>query len=107
MCIFLIQMTFWLKISLQLGQQGHGIVIKGNSGSLLPFMTMPWPCWPSWSDAMAQIDADDLTLLLHCLRHSLPVQEGIRVYVFGSRATYKARPYSDLDLALEHPDHPL
>lgn len=54
---------------------------------------------------MAQIDADDLTLLLHCLRHTLPVQEGIRVYVFGSRATYKARPYSDLDLALEHPSH--
>lgn len=52
---------------------------------------------------MPQIDDGDMQLLLACLKQALPEQENIRVYVFGSRAKHKARPYSDLDLALEHP----
>ncbi|WP_107852499.1 nucleotidyltransferase family protein [Oceanimonas marisflavi] len=56
---------------------------------------------------MPQIDAAAMSLLLDCLKQTLPVQEGVRAYVFGSRAKHQARPYSDLDLALEHPCHPL
>jgi predicted nucleotidyltransferase len=41
----------------------------------------------------------DRTILLSLLRTHLP--EGMRVWVFGSRANGTARRYSDLDLALE------
>jgi predicted nucleotidyltransferase len=43
-------------------------------------------------------------ILLRILRQHLPA--GARAYVFGSRAHGRARPYSDLDLAIEC-DRPL
>jgi predicted nucleotidyltransferase len=42
------------------------------------------------------------TILLELLRAQLP--SGVRVWVFGSRATGTARRRSDLDLALEGPE---
>ncbi len=41
-------------------------------------------------------------LVRDILRARLP--KGVRVWAFGSRATWKAKPYSDLDLALEAAD---
>jgi predicted nucleotidyltransferase len=47
---------------------------------------------------------DHATIVRDVLRAHLP--EGVRAYVFGSRAHGRARRYSDLDLALEW-DRPL
>jgi len=41
----------------------------------------------------------DVALLRDTLRRHLPA--GVKAFVFGSRARGSARPYSDLDLALE------
>jgi predicted nucleotidyltransferase len=48
-----------------------------------------------------QIDlpADYRQLVLDILRAHLP--QNTKVWVFGSRATGRARPYSDLDLAID------
>jgi len=48
--------------------------------------------------------ADHLEIVCDVLRAHLP--KGARACVFGSRAQGRARPYSDLDLALEW-DQPL
>jgi predicted nucleotidyltransferase len=45
------------------------------------------------------LSQDELALVCGILRDHLPA--GVRVWVFGSRATATARRYSDLDLALE------
>jgi len=49
--------------------------------------------------ASIHIDAEDLHVVLQILRQHLPPHA--RVWVFGSRATGKARRGSDLDLALD------
>jgi predicted nucleotidyltransferase len=43
--------------------------------------------------------ADHRRLVLNILAANLP--KGAKVWVFGSRATGRARPYSDLDLAID------
>jgi predicted nucleotidyltransferase len=45
------------------------------------------------------LSRDELSLVCAILRARLPA--GVRVSVFGSRATATARRYSDLDLALD------
>jgi predicted nucleotidyltransferase len=47
---------------------------------------------------------DHATIVRDVLRAHLP--QGVRAYIFGSRAQGRARRYSDLDLALEW-DRPL
>lgn len=48
-----------------------------------------------------QIEPKHLDIVLNILQQLLPSE--ITVWVFGSRATNKAKTYSDLDLALEAP----
>jgi len=45
------------------------------------------------------LTADERRIVLEVLRAHLP--PGIQVWVFGSRATGRARRYSDLDLAID------
>jgi predicted nucleotidyltransferase len=45
------------------------------------------------------LPADHRRLVLNVLRTVLPA--GTKAWVFGSRATGRARPYSDLDLAID------
>lgn len=47
---------------------------------------------------MLDLTPKHLGLLMAILRERVP---NVRVYAHGSRVTGKARPYSDLDLALE------
>jgi predicted nucleotidyltransferase len=54
--------------------------------------------------AALDVREDHAAILLSVLRAHLP--SGARAYVFGSRAHGGARPFSDLDLALEW-DRPL
>jgi predicted nucleotidyltransferase len=49
--------------------------------------------------AALDIQPEHAAIPLHVLRRHLPA--GARAFVFGSRAHGAARPYSDLDLALE------
>jgi predicted nucleotidyltransferase len=49
--------------------------------------------------AALDIQPEHAAIPLHILRRHLPA--GARAFVFGSRAHGAARPYSDLDLALE------
>jgi predicted nucleotidyltransferase len=46
-----------------------------------------------------QIDPAHELIVTHIINTYLP--DGIIVWVFGSRATNRAKPFSDLDLALE------
>src|SRR5690349_13257293 len=70
------------------------------------------PCWRAPATPMAareviaalDMRADQLAIVRNVLRAHLP--NGVRACVFGSRALGRARPYSDLDLALEW-DQPL
>jgi uncharacterized protein len=48
------------------------------------------------------LDADALALVRRLIDRVLP---GARVAVFGSRATGRARPFSDLDLLVMEPRH--
>ncbi len=48
-----------------------------------------------------QIEPKHAAIVLKILQQFL--KPDITVWVFGSRATHKAKPYSDLDLALEAP----
>ncbi len=52
---------------------------------------------------MLDLTPKHLELLLAILRQRVP---NVRVYAYGSRVTGKARPFSDLDLAL-HGDGPI
>jgi len=45
---------------------------------------------------------DKIMAILHEI-----VPESVIIYLFGSRATGKARPYSDVDIALNHDGHPI
>jgi uncharacterized protein len=49
--------------------------------------------------ARPALPADHRRLVLTILRANLP--DGAEAWVFGSRATGRARPYSDLDLAID------
>ena len=51
------------------------------------------------SDQPIDMRPDHEALVRDILLAHLP--KGVRVWVFGSRATWRAKPYSDLDLALE------
>ena len=51
------------------------------------------------SDQPIDMRPDHEALVRDILLARLP--KGVRVWVFGSRATWRAKPYSDLDLALE------
>ena len=51
------------------------------------------------SEQTIDMRPDHAVLVRGILKERLP--KGVRVWVFGSRATCKAKPYSDLDLALE------
>jgi len=48
------------------------------------------------------IDPDELAIVKKIVQTCLPPD--IKVWVFGSRATFKAKKYSDLDIALESSD---
>ena len=56
-------------------------------------------------DKVLAIEATVLARLKIILHEKLPT--GTTVYMFGSRATGKARPYSDVDIALDHRGKPL
>jgi predicted nucleotidyltransferase len=55
-------------------------------------------CWPNYPSVMLDLTPKQLDLLMAILRERVP---NVRVYAYGSRATGKARPFSDLDLALD------
>lgn len=48
---------------------------------------------------MLDIRPEDKTIILQILKHHLP--QNAKVWVFGSRATNHAKPFSDLDLAID------
>ncbi len=51
------------------------------------------------------LEPPNLALISTILQHYLPVN--CQVYLFGSRANGKAKPYSDVDLALKDGDNQL
>ena len=53
--------------------------------------------WACWKPAMIDLSPAHLEIVRAVLLRSVP---GVPVYAFGSRATRRARKFSDLDLAL-------
>lgn len=50
------------------------------------------------------LDPTNLSIIINILNQHLP--KNTRVWIFGSRTTGKAKPYSDIDLAIDS-GHPL
>jgi predicted nucleotidyltransferase len=52
---------------------------------------------PALPDGVLELRADELAIVRQILQHRVP---SLEVWAFGSRVNGKAKPYSDLDLAV-------
>lgn len=65
------------------------------------FWRMPRNCCKNWNRIMLDVDANSLENIKQILAEHVPDCE---VIAFGSRVTGNAKPYSDLDIAVQGAD---